>query len=94
MNDGILALVVITALGFDFTNGFHDTGNAMATSIATEALPPKVAVALSGVLNLVGAAITAVTHQPPSDDDLARVAARLAAGGWPLAEPNREELVD
>jgi PiT family inorganic phosphate transporter len=54
-SDFILVLVVITALAFDFTNGFHDTGNAMATSIATKALPPKVAVALSGVLNLVGA---------------------------------------
>ncbi|MFB9359983.1 inorganic phosphate transporter [Actinoplanes nipponensis] len=51
----ILALVVIAALGFDFTNGFHDTANAMAGSIATGALRPKVAVALSGVLNLVGA---------------------------------------
>jgi PiT family inorganic phosphate transporter len=47
--------VVITALGFDFTNGFHDTGNAMATSIATKALSQRVAVGLSGVLNLVGA---------------------------------------
>jgi len=54
-NDAILVLVVITALVFDFTNGFHDTGNAMATSIATGALPPRVAVALSGLLNLVGA---------------------------------------
>jgi len=51
----ILALVVVTALGFDFTNGFHDTANAMATSIATHALRPKVAVLLSGVLNLIGA---------------------------------------
>jgi PiT family inorganic phosphate transporter len=51
----ILVLVVVTALGFDFTNGFHDTANAMATSIATNALRPKVAVALSGILNLVGA---------------------------------------
>ena len=51
----ILGLLVVTALAFDFTNGFHDTGNAMATSIATGALPPKVAVALAGVLNLVGA---------------------------------------
>ncbi|GAA5152204.1 inorganic phosphate transporter [Nocardioides marinquilinus] len=51
----ILGLVVVTALAFDFTNGFHDTGNAMATSIATGALAPKVAVALSAVLNLVGA---------------------------------------
>ena len=55
MNDFLLVLVVITALGFDFTNGFHDTGNAMATSIATKALSPRVAVGLSGVLNLVGA---------------------------------------
>jgi len=54
-NDTLMALVVVTALGFDFTNGFHDTGNAMATSIATGALPPRIAVALSGVLNLVGA---------------------------------------
>jgi inorganic phosphate transporter, PiT family len=54
-NDILLALVVVTALGFDFTNGFHDTGNAMATSIATGALPPRIAVAISGVLNLVGA---------------------------------------
>ncbi|MCH8629141.1 inorganic phosphate transporter [Arsenicicoccus piscis] len=51
----ILGLTVVTALAFDFTNGFHDTGNAMATSIATGALKPKTAVALSAVLNLVGA---------------------------------------
>src|ERR1700733_12620808 len=53
-NDVVLVLVVV-ALSFDFTNGFHDTGNAMATSIATKALSPRIAVALSGVLNLVGA---------------------------------------
>ncbi|WP_026917382.1 inorganic phosphate transporter [Gordonia shandongensis] len=51
----ILVLLIVTALGFDFTNGFHDTGNAMATSIATGALKPKVAVGLSAILNLVGA---------------------------------------
>ncbi len=51
----LLVLVVATALAFDFTNGFHDTGNAMATSIATGALKPKTAVALSAALNLVGA---------------------------------------
>ena len=51
----ILTLVVVVALSFDFTNGFHDTANAMATSIATHALPPRTAVALSGVLNLIGA---------------------------------------
>ncbi|HEX6404283.1 MAG TPA: inorganic phosphate transporter [Pseudonocardiaceae bacterium] len=53
--DVIVLFVILTALAFDFTNGFHDTANAMATSIATGALKPKVAVALSGVLNLVGA---------------------------------------
>src|ERR1700694_4832202 len=51
----ILVLLIATALAFDFTNGFHDTGNAMATSIASGALKPKVAVALSASLNLVGA---------------------------------------
>jgi inorganic phosphate transporter, PiT family len=51
----VLVLVVITALCFDFTNGFHDTGNAMATSIATGALGPRTAVAISGALNFVGA---------------------------------------
>jgi len=50
----ILLLLIVTAVAFDFTNGFHDTGNAMATSIATGALKPKVAVALSAILNLVG----------------------------------------
>ncbi|WP_423891628.1 anion permease [Corynebacterium argentoratense] len=51
----ILLIVVATALAFDYTNGFHDTGNAMATSIATGALKPKVAVGISASLNLVGA---------------------------------------
>ena len=51
----ILCIVVVTALAFDFTNGFHDTANAMATSVATGALKPKAAVILSAVLNLVGA---------------------------------------
>jgi inorganic phosphate transporter, PiT family len=53
--DVIVLVVIITALAFDFTNGFHDTANAMATSIATGALKPKAAVAISGALNLVGA---------------------------------------
>lgn len=51
----VVIIVVVTALIFDFTNGFHDTANAMATSIATGALKPRTAVALSAVLNLVGA---------------------------------------
>ena len=51
----ILVIVVATALAFDFTNGFHDTANAMATSIASGALRPRVAVMLAGLLNLIGA---------------------------------------
>lgn len=51
----LLGLVVLTALAFDFTNGFHDTANAMATSIATRALTPKAAVTLCAILNLIGA---------------------------------------
>jgi PiT family inorganic phosphate transporter len=51
----LVVVVMITALAFDFTNGFHDTANAMATSIATGALHPRIAVLVSGTLNLVGA---------------------------------------
>jgi PiT family inorganic phosphate transporter len=51
----IVVLVIVLALFFDFTNGFHDTANAMATPIATGALKPRVAVAIAAVLNLVGA---------------------------------------
>ncbi|MCC3772429.1 inorganic phosphate transporter, partial [Streptomyces sp. UNOC14_S4] len=51
----LIGIVIVTALVFDFTNGFHDTANAMATTISTGALKPKVAVAMSAVLNLVGA---------------------------------------
>jgi PiT family inorganic phosphate transporter len=56
--DIIVGLVVATALAFDFTNGFHDTANAMATTIATGALPPKVAVGIAAILNFVGAFIS------------------------------------
>ncbi|MFJ4252878.1 anion permease [Microbacterium sp. NPDC090003] len=51
----LVVLVILLALFFDFTNGFHDTANAMATPIATGALKPKTAVLLAAVLNLVGA---------------------------------------
>src|SRR5919205_964125 len=51
----MVALVIALALIFDFTNGFHDTANAMATPIATGALKPRTAVAIAAVLNLVGA---------------------------------------
>jgi inorganic phosphate transporter, PiT family len=55
MDDVVLFIVVGTALAFDFTNGFHDTANAVATSISTRAMPPKVAVGMAAILNFVGA---------------------------------------
>ena len=60
MPDGQTALLVIAiavALGFDFTNGFHDTANAIATTISTRALGARLAIALSAVLNLAGAVV-------------------------------------
>jgi inorganic phosphate transporter, PiT family len=56
--DILLVVAVVVALGFDFTNGFHDTANAVATSISTRALSPRMAVAVASVANLVGAFVT------------------------------------
>lgn len=55
--DALLIATVVIALGFDFTNGFHDTANAVATTISTRALGPRTAVAMSAAFNLVGALI-------------------------------------
>src|SRR5215204_1979000 len=55
----IVVVVVVTALAFDFTNGFHDTANAMATSIATGAFRPRTAVAIAACLNVTGAFLSA-----------------------------------
>jgi inorganic phosphate transporter, PiT family len=86
-NDTVLVLVVLTALAFDFTNGFHDTGNAMATSIATGALGPRTAVAISGALNFVGAFLSLAVAATianglvnTADVTLSVVAAGLAGG--------------
>ncbi len=57
-SDVILVIVVVTALAFDFTNGFHDTANAIATSVSTRAMSPRFAVLMSAVLNFVGAFIS------------------------------------
>jgi inorganic phosphate transporter, PiT family len=57
-NDVVLVIVVATALVFDFTNGFHDTANVVATSISTHAMPPRIAVAYAAVFNFVGAFIS------------------------------------
>src|SRR5438093_5266632 len=57
-SDVLLVIVVGTALAFDFTNGFHDTANVVATSISTRALPPRVADGLASLLNFVGAFVS------------------------------------
>lgn len=57
-SDLVLYIVVATALAFDFTNGFHDTANAVATSISTRAMSPRVAVLLAAILNFAGAFIS------------------------------------
>ena len=57
-SDLILVIVIVAALVFDFTNGFHDTANVVATSISTRAVPPRVAVLFAAMLNFVGAFIS------------------------------------
>src|SRR5581483_2847517 len=58
LNDALLVIVIVVALGFDFTNGFHDTANAVATSVSTRAMSPRVAVLNASVANLAGAFVT------------------------------------
>jgi inorganic phosphate transporter, PiT family len=57
-NTLLVVVVVVVALGFDFTNGFHDTANAVATSVSTRALTPRMAVFIAAVANLAGAFVT------------------------------------
>ena len=57
-DDIVLVIVVVTALGFDFTNGFHDTANVVATSVSTKAMRPRLAVTYAAILNFVGAFIS------------------------------------
>jgi PiT family inorganic phosphate transporter len=58
VNDVLLVVVVVVALGFDFTNGFHDTANAVATSVSTRAVSPRLAVLVAALANLAGAFVT------------------------------------
>jgi len=81
--DVLVVVVIVTALAFDFTNGFHDTANAMATSIATRALRPRVAVAISAVLNLVGAFLSVEVAKTISNGlvDDAKITPAVIFGG-------------
>ena len=87
-----LVLIIVIALGFDFINGFHDTANAIATSVATRVLSPGRAVAMAGVLNVVGALTgTAVATTvgkgivpPEATTQLLVIASLLSAIIWDL----------
>jgi PiT family inorganic phosphate transporter len=88
----LLVLAIVAALAFDFTNGFHDTANAVATSVSTRALSPRAAVLVASIANLAGAfATTAVAKtvgQGIIDSNLATtetvLAATLGAISWNL----------
>src|ERR1041384_2579365 len=54
-SDAVLWIVIGTAIAFDFTNGFHDTANSIATSVSTRAMSPRMAVIMAASLNFVGA---------------------------------------
>src|SRR5437762_14051644 len=87
-----LVLIVAIALIFDFINGFHDTANAIATSVATRVLAPGTAVLMAGILNLVGAltgtAVAATVGKgivaPEHSTQLLVICALLAAITWDL----------
>ncbi|WP_289138248.1 inorganic phosphate transporter [uncultured Brevibacillus sp.] len=51
----LIVIVVVLAVSFDFINGFHDTANAIATTVSTKALPPKIAIGLAAIMNFIGA---------------------------------------
>ena len=71
----LLLVTIIIAVGFDFTNGFHDTANAIATSVSTRALSPRLAVLISSVLNLAGAIITVVFFQAKVSNTIGKIVA-------------------
>ena len=83
MEDVLLVVVVAIALGFDFTNGFHDTANAIATSVGTRALTPRTAVVIAAVANLLGAFVTTAVAKNVAtgliDANLATMQTLLAA---------------
>ncbi len=92
MTEGLLWLVLATAIVFDFTNGFHDTANAVATTVSTRALTPRVAVLVAAAMNLAGAFVyTAVAKTVGSGlidtgvvDEQLLLAALLGAIMWNL----------
>ena len=89
-----LIVIVLVALAFDYTNGFHDAANAIAVAVSTKALTPRVALALAAVMNLVGALISTKVAKtvgegiidPPEGTDGLKIvfAAVIGAIAWNL----------
>src|SRR5437588_9623573 len=71
----LLLVTILIAVGFDFTNGFHDTANAIATSVSTRAISPRMAVLIAAVLNLTGAVITVVFFQAKVSNTIGKIVA-------------------
>ncbi len=94
MELALIIAVIVVALSFDYTNGFHDASNAIATSVSTRALTPRIAVALAAVMNLIGAFLgtgvaqtigAGIVELPESDSSLVVVlAALIGAITWNL----------
>lgn len=90
----LVVVIVVVALGFDYTNGFHDSANAIATSVSTKALTPRVALVMAAVMNVIGALISTkvaatvgkgIIAAPNGHDGLVVVlAALLGAIAWNL----------
>src|SRR4051794_41670352 len=84
-----LVILVVVALGFDYTNGFHDAANAIATSVSTRALTPRAALALAAVFNLAGSLVSvkvantvgSIIEAPETSHGLVVVFAAVAGGG-------------
>ena len=77
--DLIVVIVVATALAFDFTNGFHDTANVVATSISTRAMAPRIAVGYAAILNFAGAFLSLAVAATIANDVVDPAAVSLLA---------------
>jgi inorganic phosphate transporter, PiT family len=92
VGDALLVLTIVVALGFDFTNGFHDTANAVATSVSTRALTPRMAVLVASIANFAGAFVTAAVAKTVASgiidlelaDNKTMLAALIGAIVWNL----------
>ena len=77
-----IVVVIVVALGFDYTNGFHDAANAIATSVSTRALTPRAALVMAAVMNLVGAFLGTAVASTVGSGIIDAPAGRTRAWWW------------